>query len=46
MHGWQELVETVARTWCMPCQDGVPVYVVRQLVGSREAWWASLERFL
>ncbi len=41
-----ERVDTVECSWCIPYQDGVPVYVVRGLVGSRKAWWASLERFL
>jgi hypothetical protein len=31
-----EPIDTVRCTWCMPYQAGVPVYVVRELVGSRE----------
>jgi hypothetical protein len=41
-----ERVDTVRCTWCMPYQDGVPVYVVRKLVVPVEEAWQRLKRFM
>jgi hypothetical protein len=41
-----ELIDTVRCTWCIPHQDGVPVYVVRKLVVPVEEAWQRLKRFI
>jgi hypothetical protein len=45
---WFEEVEEVAVVrcrWCQPVQNGRPVYVVRRLRGSVEAFWSQLKRY-
>jgi len=41
-----ERVDTVRCTWCIPYQDGLPVYVVRKIVVPVEDAWRGLKRFM
>ena len=46
---WFESVEQVATTrcrWCLPGENGLPVFVCRGLRGSLGAFWQSVRRFM
>ena len=48
LEAWFEQVDEVAVVrcrWCLPYQNGRPVYVVRRLRGSVEALWPLLKRY-
>lgn len=49
LEGWFDSVEQVATTsceWCLPAEDGLPVFVCRGLRGEVDEAWPQLRRFM